>query len=60
MAMPMNQGSGPQWANPNPVSTQSTVMLQEEEFFAPLCKFFLLRGDLQIPNEETYRITGNL
>jgi len=52
MAMPMNQGSGPQWANPNPVSTQSTAMLQEEEFFAPLCKLLLLRGDLQFQTKK--------
>ena len=37
MAMPMNQGSGPQWANPEPSPTDGGTM-QEEEFFAPLCE----------------------
>lgn len=35
MAMPINNGGGPQWANPDP-SRADAVMTQEEEFFAPL------------------------
>eukprot|EP00980_Cylindrotheca_fusiformis_P026157 scaffold15472_cov117-Cylindrotheca_fusiformis.AAC.21 len=34
MAMPMHQGGGPQWANPEP--NRSDAIMQEEEFFAPL------------------------
>jgi hypothetical protein len=34
MAMPMNQGGGPQWANPEP--SRADAVMQEEEFFAPL------------------------
>jgi hypothetical protein len=37
MAMPMNSSGGPQWANPDPIRAEATV--QENEFFAPLCKF---------------------
>jgi hypothetical protein len=43
MAMPMNQGGGPQWANPEPSRADAVMqesradgVMDQEEFFAPL------------------------